>query len=386
MKALNEHSWLARQLGRLAVGVCRHPRWFFWPQIALFIACVIYTLAFLKTDMNRDNLVGPNQQYHQNYLALQKEFPQPDDLVVVVESDSPEKNRQFVERIAAKMQAETNLFRDVFFQQNLAMMGTKALQFAEVTNLVEMRTCCRRRGHSSSNSRRRQIWFRCLSRSIRPFARPSRRKTRQNKSLVKSLPALDRIVSQANDALMRPGTPPSPNVATLLDTSEEALEASYLTFAHGRIFLVTCHAPQDESADTTPVLWVSLKNAILESVFHQHTVTGDLTSDAVDRLRELVQQTRDEVPGVNVGITGEPVLDYDEMTQSQKDTALASVVSLVLCAFIFIYGYNETGRPVKATFCLVIGLGYTMALTTLTGRASEHSDDHVRADAHRAGD
>jgi predicted RND superfamily exporter protein len=71
------------------------------------------------------------------------------------------------------------------------------------------------------------------------------------------------------------------------------------------------------------------------------------------------------VPGVNVGITGEPVLDYDEMMQSQKDTTLASIVSMVLCAIIFIYGYNETGRPVKATICLVVGLGYTLAFTTL---------------------
>ncbi len=86
----------------------------------------------------------------------------------------------------------------------------------------------------------------------------------------------------------------------------------------------------------------------------------------MDRLRATGQGNAREVPGVNVGITGEPVLDYDEMTQSQKDTTLASVVSLVLCALIFIYGYNETGRPVKATICLVVGAGYTLAFTTLT--------------------
>ena len=63
--------------------------------------------------------------------------------MVVVESGNVEKNRQFVERIAAKMQAETNLFRDVFYQQNLAMMGNKALQFATDTNLVEMRDTLR---------------------------------------------------------------------------------------------------------------------------------------------------------------------------------------------------------------------------------------------------
>ena len=90
-----------------------------------------------------------------------------------------------------------------------------------------------------------------------------------------------------------------------------------------------------------------------------------MTGDAINRLRQLIHQTQDEVPGVNVGLTGEPVLDYDEMTQSQKDIDARQLVSLVLCALIFIYGYNETGRPVKATICLIVGLGYTLAFATL---------------------
>src|SRR5580658_8328630 len=139
MKALSEHSLMARCLRRLAAGVCRHPHWFLWPQIGFFGLCVAYTVLFLKADMNRDDLVGPNQQYHQNYLAFEKEFPEPDDLVVVVQSGDIENNRQFVERIAAKMQAETNLFQDIFYQRSMSMMGTKALQFAEATNLVKMR-------------------------------------------------------------------------------------------------------------------------------------------------------------------------------------------------------------------------------------------------------
>ncbi|HEY9510854.1 MAG TPA: MMPL family transporter, partial [Verrucomicrobiae bacterium] len=61
----------------------------------------------------------------------------------------------------------------------------------------------------------------------------------------------------------------------------------------------------------------------------------------------------------------EPVLEIDEMNQSQKDTTVASIASLVICALIFIYGYQETGRPVKATICLIVGLGYTMGFATL---------------------
>jgi predicted RND superfamily exporter protein len=93
--------------------------------------------------------------------------------------------------------------------------------------------------------------------------------------------------------------------------------------------------------------------------------TDDLENKAVKRLRELVLQTESEVPGVNAAITGEAVLEYDEMKQSQSDTTLATVVSLVLVALIFIYGYSESGRPLKATACLIVGLGFTMGFATL---------------------
>jgi len=360
MKALSADSFLARSLARLTVAVCRHPRWFFWPQAVLFMVCVVYALprpyGHLDFDMNRDNLVGPDQRYHQNYLRLQKEFPQQDDVVVVVESDNIEKNRQFVERIAAKMQMETNLFRDVFYQQSLVMMGSKALLYASETNLVEMKTMLRaaqpfvRQFTQTTNL---VSFFEQINTAFRTAPREANADT---KSLIQALPALTRIVTQAIDSLQRPGTPPSPNVIALFDTSGSGVLSNYITFANGRIFLVTTHAPNAKTNGPT--------------VDQQHQ-RGRQTQDEVngyviDRLRQLVKQTQAEVPGLNVGITGMPVLDYDELTQSQKDITLASVVSLVLCALIFIYGYNEIGRPVKATICLVVGLAYTLAFTTLT--------------------
>jgi hopanoid biosynthesis associated RND transporter like protein HpnN len=59
------------------------------------------------------------------------------------------------------------------------------------------------------------------------------------------------------------------------------------------------------------------------------------------------------------------VLEYDEMQQSQKDSTLATILSLLVVALIFVYGYHETGRPLKATVCLLVGLTYTMGFTTL---------------------
>ncbi len=336
MKALSDDTLLAQLLSRLTTAVCRHPRWFIYPQAMLFLVCIVYTAGYLKTDMNRDNLVGPNHKNHQNYLRLQKEFPQQgNDLVVVVQSESLEKNRQFVERIAAKMETETNLFRDVFYQQSLSVMGAKALLFADENDLVELKAKLDdalpflRHFTPTTNL---ITFFEQVNTDFRTAPRET---NAQTESLIQAIPALTRILTQASDCLGRPGIPPSPSVASLFNAGSET--NTYITYDHGRIFLVTAHAPSDQ-----------------------------LNGEAIERLRRLVRETQIEVPGLNVGLIGEPVLDYDEMKQSQKDITVASVLSLALCALIFIYGYNETGRPVKATICLVIGLGYTLAFTTLT--------------------
>ena len=364
MKALSADSLLARLLGKLAMAICRYPRWFLYPQVMLFLASIGVT-AFLQFDMNQDNLVGPNLKDHRNFLALQKEFPeQGNDLVVVVESGDVEKNRQFVERLAMKMASETNLFRDVFYQQDLAVLGTKALFFVPTNDLAAIQAKLRdglpfiQQFTQTTNL---VTFFEQVNTSFRTAPRGT---NAQTDSLVQSLPVLTRILTQAAADLQMPGEPPSPGVAALFGADN--VTDVYNTLNQGRIFLLVTHPPVAAEDEAPPALWKLLKNAISENLFHRQVASGDLTGDAIERLRQLIQQTKFEVPGVNAGLTGQPVLDYDQMVQSQKDVTLASVASLFLCALIFIYGYNETGRPVKATLCLLVGLAYTLGFATLT--------------------
>jgi hopanoid biosynthesis associated RND transporter like protein HpnN len=336
MKTLSADSILARLLNKLTTAIFRHPRWFVYPQAVLFVVCVLYSIGFLKTDMNQGNLVGPNQRYHQNYVRLKKEFPeQGNDLAVVVESSDPEKNRQFVERLARRMTAEPDLFRAVFYQHDPAMMGTKALFLVPEDGLIGIQG----KLHAAmpfirqfTRTTNLYLFFNQINTAFRTAPHET---NAQTEALVQAVPVLTRILTQANACLQMSGKPPSPGVAALF--SGGSMSDIYITFNHDRIFLLTAHPPGEA-----------------------------LNGEAIERLRQLIKQTQEEVPGLNVGLTGEPVLDYDQMRQSQKDVTLASIVSLVLCALIFIYGYNETGRPIKATICLVIGLAYTLAFTTLT--------------------
>jgi hopanoid biosynthesis associated RND transporter like protein HpnN len=337
VKPLSDSSFVARILAALAGAIVRRRRAFLYPQLVLLVLCVVYTAKYLQFDTSRNDLIGANKKYHQNFLKFKKEFPTQDDLVVVVESADHEKSRQFVERLGAKLEAEPKLFHDVFYKGDPKMMGRKALLFFPESDLKDLnqtlkdyRPFLNRFTHTTN--------LVSLFNMVCSQVRTAKRETNaENQSLVKALPALERIVKQATDSLHHPGTPPSPGITALFDAGEEAEQEMYVTFGGGRIYLVTAQAP-----------------------------TEDLNDDAVDRIRQLVAETKVEVPGLNVGLTGEPVLELDEMAQSKRDTTLASIVSLVLCALIFIYGYQETGRPVKATLCLIVGLGYTLAFATLT--------------------
>ncbi len=152
----------ARLLRILAGAVCRHPKWFVYPQFVLFALCVYYT-AFsarhLQMDMDRDNLVGSDKSYHQVFMKYRKEFPGEDELAVVVESSDHERNRQFVERLAAKLALETNLFTDVFFKGDLKSLGPKALLFVPDQELGDLREQLAPYSPSSRNSRPPRTWI-----------------------------------------------------------------------------------------------------------------------------------------------------------------------------------------------------------------------------------
>jgi predicted RND superfamily exporter protein len=330
------NTFFARLLRVVARLVCNHPKWFILPQLVLFAVCVVYTCFFLNYDPSQDNLVGSDKKYHQVYMKFRQEFPGEDELAVVVESEDMERNRQFVERLAARLQPETNLFTDILYKGDLPSLGPKALLFVPESDLQKMKEKLEQFLPfigQFTHATNLDSFFTLINRQIRTA---KDEENASNNALIGALPALQRIVDEATDSLSRPGKPVSPGVTALFGAGDEAQARMYITFANGRIYLVTAR-PRN----------------------------GDVVSECVQRMRQLIHETEVEVPGLNAGLTGEPVLDYDQMLQSEHDATVATLVSLVICSLIFIYAYRETGRPLKAMVCLVVGLGYSMGFTTL---------------------
>src|SRR6188768_1992431 len=112
----------------------------------------------------------------------------------------------------------------------MAMLGRKALLFLDETSLRQLQQkladyrpfLSRVAGTTNLNS-----LFQLINRQFRTASREA---SNENESLLGVLPALERIVSQAQQSLIRPGTPPSPGVNALFGAGPEAERQVYLTF------------------------------------------------------------------------------------------------------------------------------------------------------------
>lgn len=353
-------SLFARALRYFARALCKHPKWFVYPQLLLFAVCVFYMFHSLKLDFSRDNLVGSKEKYQANFLKFKKEFPGEDELAVVVESGDMERNRQFVERLSAKLSKETNTFTDIFYKGDIPALGNKALLLFPEADLVELLKSLHEYKpliQKFTQATNFDSFFELINTFIRTAPREQ---NEQTDSMIKAFPALQRIVSQARESLIRTGAAPSPGVTSFFGAGAEADKEIYVTFADGRIYLTTAKARANnrKKADENAPLW--------KLILHHGSDTNDINTVAIEKMRALIRETEMEVPGVNVGLTGEPVLEFDESRQSEHDSIVASIASLILCSLIFIYAYHQTGRPLKAVACLMIGLGLTMGFTTLT--------------------
>src|SRR6185437_3190567 len=229
MKKLTDDTLLAHVLAWTARMVFRHKKFIVYSQALLFLLSIFITVKFLSYDTNRDNLVGSNEKYQHSFLAYKREFPQQDELAVVVESENIEKNRQFVERLGAKVLAQPTYFTNVIFNNDLKMLGRKALLFVPESDLAELQN--QLKGYvpfvgKFSQTTNLVSLFDLINKEIRTSPREE---NEQTESLMSALRPLQMILAQANESLHRPGTPPSPGVTALFDPTGSAETNIYVT-------------------------------------------------------------------------------------------------------------------------------------------------------------
>lgn len=91
----------------------------------------------------------------------------------------------------------------------------------------------------------------------------------------------------------------------------------------------------------------------------------DPIGEPIAAIRAAVDTVRAEYPTIDIGVTGKPVLQHDEMATANRDMAVASTVSLGIITVLFLAVFRGVRRPLLAVLAFAIAAGWTYGAATL---------------------
>ena len=133
----------------------------------------------------------------------------------------------------------------------------------------------------------------------------------------------------------------SPWASFFLKDSDILSQEGYLTAKNDRfLFVLVEDRPPDRS-------------------FVKHAVP-------LQALRDHIKAVQRDFPDVQAGVTGSMALGSDEMVSSQRDTALATVLSLISVGVLYIAIFWEVWSPLRVQLALQLAICWSLGWTTLT--------------------
>ncbi|NDD29031.1 MAG: hypothetical protein EB084_12275 [Proteobacteria bacterium] len=337
-----------------------------WLTFIVFAFTGVYTQRFLGYASDRSIVLATSAPYYHEYQAFKREFGASDALFFVVRSPDPAKNHAVALEIGRAARANTKCFSNVVDLIDLSFARKRALLFVSSKELEQLAVTLREArpllehlvDHPGLTplfvrvNNEVQAWMGAMMRAVRLTERPR------------------------DDAQPGPGSPQSAQVTAfmqalpvftnVLDGMRAAIDGTPVA---SPLQAVLAKGGSAQPADAGRDLWLEFKHGETVLVSAEARIAGD-RADAVDAAveaaRQIIEETRARHPEVELGVTGTPAIDSDEMRQSKIDSFRATLLSLLGVVLLFWGAFHNLTRPLLALVALIVSLVYTLAFVTLT--------------------
>ena len=353
-----------RFLRALAGTVSARPWWFVIGGVAAAVAALAYAQHSLQFQSSRNDLLGHKGEYIRLLENYKREFDGDDDFVIVVEGESPLRNREAVDALAKALVAResgsspagaggerTFQAADVFYRLNFDALRPRLLYFLEAEQLDAIRKALRDAQPLlaiSQNKPRLDTFLDVMTAMVTRIGSVDETRRRQMEGF---LPTLGHIVTRM--AEFRPDADPwgtvSPWFGALVGpalTGEAAAQLrwrGYNVYRDGRVFVMTVRPSTDSASNKT-----------------------EAHAEMIARLRRAIEKVRAAFPQQRISLTGEPVLGHDEMMTARDDTERATWLTVLLVGALFAWSFREMLRPLLALAATLLVVALSLGLATLT--------------------
>ncbi|HUQ67993.1 MAG TPA: MMPL family transporter, partial [Planctomycetaceae bacterium] len=333
-------SLLSDALRSLTHAVARRPKTTLMLVALSVVICAVYSATSLTFKTDRSDLIDPETPFHQRWIRYTETFGESSDMVVVVEAPKPETIKHALDVLGQKLQRHPELFANVLYKVEPGKLRQKGLQYLPPESLA--------------TGLDRLEEYRPILNGRWDLVR------------------LDSVISLLRYQLQDLRTDAPANDRRLWDHAERLCNA-LARFAEDRDDFIN---PWPEILPVDPALMDQANQTVY--MFNEAGTMGFLmaapagqtdgfngATAAIDRLRQLIVETAGEIDGVEIRLTGIPVLENDEMRRSQTDSANAGWVSFVGVWILFWLGFRGFRHPALGMVTLAVGMAWSFGFTTL---------------------
>lgn len=331
-----------------------------WTRLCLRAPAAVLTLAIVTAvgsgllaerhlgyKVSRVDLLDPESEYNRLWIEYISEFGEDDDAVIVVEGPSRNRVVPVLGEVSRELDADGSLFHSVLHEVDLSNIRSKGLHYLPLSDLESI-----------------------------------------DRFLAASQPILDGGWSRLKVGTMLAGLAGRMVVGTP-QASEEASDAPLAALErYTEALLASLTAAGRPSPAAAPACspWPGMPGSLetLADLSSQHLLAKDGTlgfvlvrlakeadgftgaSEATDELRRLIDRVSLRHPDVEVGLTGLPVMEDDEMRASKNSMVQASVLSLLAVAVVIVAGFGGVRHALLANGVLMIGMAWAFGWATLS--------------------
>ncbi|MCG6879403.1 MAG: MMPL family transporter [Deltaproteobacteria bacterium] len=305
---------------------------------------------FLHLNSNQDSLVSPSVPFQKRYLENLKNFGDQEYLFVVIQTGGTKEGKmraaQFAERLNARLQKYPDLVQAVYYRVSPDDLGNGVLLFAspeEARTLTHI---------ISFIAPYLDQWFKDgsltglfnIMADLLGGAGPTRNKgdIRKTTGMADMDPALlGKALGFLKNFLMKVDKAASGKKldGSLFDLTKG--QGEYFFTRSGRLLVMRI---------------LPIKNfGVL-----------DVIGKPLAAVRGAIEATRAEFPGLQVGLTGRPALQADEMETTNRDMTRAAVISVICIGILFMIVLHGWLRPFLVLFSLAMATAWTFGFATVT--------------------
>ncbi len=312
-----------------------------WCVAIVAAAALLLTVRDISFKTKRADLIDPRADFQRRWNDYAERFGDASDIVVVVEADQPDAIKKVLEDLGPRMQKETKFFSRVLYKVEAGSMRGKGLQYFSPAQL-------------EAGLRRLADYGPVLN---------------GRWDLLRLDSLIDRLRYQINYQTRNNA---DEAVASLLRHGQMLSNSISVNFDNRNDFRSPWPQmlPFDRALREGPSARIYFLNeqgniGFLKAFPAQAGQGFDGATASIARLRELIAEISPTYPGVQIGLTGIPVLESDEMHRSQTDIFIATLVSFVGVSLLLFLAFRGFRHPLLAMLMLVIGMAWSFGYITL---------------------